>query len=342
MSAFLTPPVVSPLLDQHGRPLEYLRLAVTDRCNLRCFYCMPEQGIQYLPKDELLTYEEMLRLTAVLAGLGVRKVRLTGGEPFVRRDLVPFMARLAEVPGIHDISLTTNGVLTAPHVPELARLGIRHINLSLDTLDRARFFQITRRDELPQVLDTLEKLLAAGIAVKINAVVMAGQNIEDLVPLAELGRDQPLDVRFIEEMPFNGGSHAATPELLPWHHGRIRQHLEAHFGPLAPLPTPAGATASEYHIAGHRGRVGIIAAYSRTFCGTCNRLRLTAEGGLKTCLYDQGVLDVRALLRGGATDADLTAALAAAFRHRAADGFAAEQQRPLHQLSFESMATIGG
>lgn len=328
------------LYDRHGRPLEYLRLAVTDRCNLRCFYCMPAEGIRYLPKHEVLSYEEMLRLVRLLAGLGVRKVRLTGGEPFVRRDLLPFMQRLAAVPGIADLSLTTNGVLTAPHVPALARLGVRAVNLSLDTLDRARFARITRRDELPRVLATFDALLAAGIPLKINAVVMDGQNIEDLVPLAELTRALPVEVRFIEEMPFNGGSHG--PVALPWNHARIRRHLEAHLGPLRPVPTAPGATAAEYEVPGHAGRLGIIAAYSRTFCGSCNRIRLTAEGGLKTCLYDQGALDVRALLRAGASDEELTAALAAAFRHRAADGFEAERQRPVQQLSFESMSTIGG
>ncbi|SHI38258.1 cyclic pyranopterin phosphate synthase [Hymenobacter daecheongensis DSM 21074] len=330
----------SVLFDNHGRPLEYVRLAVTDRCNLRCFYCMPEEGIQYLPKRELLTYEEMERVVALLAGLGVRKVRLTGGEPFVRRDLVPFIGRLSQIPGIQDISLTTNGVLTAPHIPELVHLGVRTVNLSLDTLDRARFAAITRRDELPRVLDTFYALLAAGIRVKINAVVMDGQNTQDLVPLAELTRELPVDVRFIEEMPFNGGSHGAIQ--IPWSHVRIREHLEQHLGALMPIAQPYGATASEYSIAGHLGTVGIIAAYSRTFCGTCNRLRLTAEGGLKTCLYDQGVLDVRALLRGGSTDAEVTAALTHAFRNRAANGFEAERQRPVHQLSFESMSTIGG
>jgi cyclic pyranopterin phosphate synthase len=333
--------VASPVLfDNHGRPLEYVRLAVTDRCNLRCFYCMPEQGIQYLPKRELLTYEEMERVVGLLAGLGVRKVRLTGGEPFVRRDLVPFIGRLSQIPGIQDISLTTNGVLTEPHIPELVRLGVRTVNLSLDTLDRARFATITRRDELPRVLDTFYALLAAGIKVKINAVVMDGQNTQDLVPLAELTRELPVEVRFIEEMPFNGGSHGAIQ--IPWSHVRIREHLEAHLGAFTPITKQPGATASEYSLAGHQGTVGIIAAYSRTFCGTCNRLRLTAEGGLKTCLYDQGVLDVRALLRGGASDAEVTAALAHAFRNRAADGFEAERQRPVHQLSFESMSTIGG
>ena len=335
-------PTTPVLFDNHGRPLEYLRLAITDRCNLRCFYCMPAEGIQYVPKNELLSYEEMLRLVGIMAGLGVRKVRLTGGEPFVRRDLVPFMARLGEVAGIDDISLTTNGVLTAPHVPELKRLGIKAVNLSLDTLDRARFASITRRDELPAVMRTFEALLAAGISVKINVVVMDGLNIEDLVPLAGLTRELPVDVRFIEEMPFNGGSHLATPETLPWHHGRIRAHLEAHFGELRPVSRSPGATATDHRVAGHVGCIGIIAAYSRTFCGSCNRLRLTAEGGLKTCLYDQGVLDLRAMLRGGAPDGEIETALIHAFRNRAANGFEAEAARPLHQLSFESMSTIGG
>jgi cyclic pyranopterin phosphate synthase len=337
--AELTP---TALYDSHGRPLQYVRLAVTDRCNLRCFYCMPAEGIEYLPKSELLRYEEMERLVGILAGLGVRKVRLTGGEPFVRRDLLPFMERLSQLPGIEELTLTTNGVLTAPHVPALARLGVRSVNLSLDTLDRSRFARITRRDELPRVLDTFYALLAAGIRVKINAVVMDGQNTEDLVPLAALTRELPVDVRFIEEMPFNGGSHAATPATLPWHHRRIREHLEAHFGALVPEPGRPGDTATHYQVAGHRGRVGIIAAYSRTFCGSCNRIRLTAEGGVKTCLYDQGGLDLRALLRGGASDDAIRAVLAQAFRQRAANGFEAEQRRPLHQLSFESMSTIGG
>ena len=330
----------SVLFDNHGRPLEYLRLAVTDRCNLRCFYCMPAEGIEYLPKNELLSYEEMERTVRILANLGVRKVRLTGGEPFVRRDLMPFIGRLSHIPGIDDISLTTNGVLTTPHVPELARIGVGAVNLSLDTLDRARFHRITRRDELPRVLDTFYALLAAGIQVKINAVVMDGQNTQDLVPLAELTRELPVDVRFIEEMPFNGGSHGVIE--MPWNHRRIREHLAQHFPGLAPVPGKPGATATDYTIPGHLGRVGIIAAYSRTICGTCNRIRLTAEGGLKTCLYDQGVLDVRALLRGGSSDQEVSEALTQAFRHRAANGFEAEQQRPLHQLSFESMSTIGG
>jgi cyclic pyranopterin phosphate synthase len=325
------------IYDNHNRPITYLRLAVTDRCNLRCFYCMPEEGIKYLPKKQLLTYEEMERLVQVLARLGVSKVRITGGEPFVRTGLMDFMHRLAAVDGLTDISMTTNGVLTAPHVADLAAMGVKAVNLSLDTLDRERFHKITRRDELPAVLDTLDKLLAAGIETKINAVVMDGQNTQDLVPLAEMTRDLPVDVRFIEEMPFNGeGSHYP---VLNWTHRRIVDELRAHFPDLEKIQDPAFSTSANYQIPGYKGTLGVIAAFSRTFCGTCNRIRLTAQGTLKTCLYDDGVLDVRALLRAGATDDELTAAFLKAFAHRPANGFDAERNRAVVS---ESMATIGG
>lgn len=325
------------IYDNHNRPITYLRLAVTDRCNLRCFYCMPEEGIKYLPKHQVLTYEEMERVVRVLAKLGVNKVRITGGEPFVRAGLMDFLHRLADIAGLHDISLTTNGVLTAPHVPDLAKLGVRAVNLSLDTLDRERFKKITRRDELPAVLNTLDALLSAGIHTKINAVVMDGQNTQDIVPLVELTRNMPVDVRFIEEMPFNGeGSHYP---VLHWTHQRIIAEIRAHFPTLEKITDPTFSTSANYQIPGHRGTVGVIAAFSRTFCGTCNRIRLTAQGTLKTCLYDNGVLDVRALLRSGATDDELTAAFLRAFAHRPLNGFEAEQNR---SVVTESMATIGG
>ena len=324
------------IFDNHNRPITYLRLAVTDRCNLRCFYCMPEAGIRYLPKQELLTYEEMERLVRVLVRLGVSKVRITGGEPFVRAGLMNFMHRLSAV-GLTDISMTTNGVLTAPHVADLAALGVKAVNLSLDTLDRQRFHQITRRDELPAVLGTLDALLTAGIQTKINAVVMDGQNTQDLIPLANLTRTLPVDVRFIEEMPFNGGG--SHYPVLHWTHRRIVDELRTHFPNLQKIPETPFSTSASYQIPGNQGTVGVIAAFSRTFCGTCNRIRLTAQGMLKTCLYDDGILDVRALLRRGDTDQQITAAFLRAFAHRPATGFDAEQSRnPI----IESMATIGG
>lgn len=325
------------LYDNHNRPISYLRLAVTDRCNLRCFYCMPEEGIKYLPKRQLLTYEEMERVVRILAALGVSKIRITGGEPFVRNDLMGFMRRLSETPGVREIGLTTNGVLTAPHIPELVELGVKSVNLSIDTLDRERFYQITRRDELPAVLKTLDELLKHGIFVKINAVVIDGQNTEDLVPLAELTRHHPISMRFIEEMPFNGeGTHYP---VLNWTYRRILQELQTNFAGIQALENEPFATAQEYQIPGYQGTIGIIAAFSRTFCGTCNRIRLTAQGSLKTCLYDDGVLDVRALLRSGAADLDVEMAFRKAFAQRAANGFEAEAKRsPMS----ESMSTIGG
>ena len=325
------------IYDNHNRPITYLRLAVTDRCNLRCFYCMPEEGIKYLPRHQVLTFEEMERLVRVLARLGVQKVRITGGEPFVRSGLMNFMQRLSLIDGLTDLSMTTNGVLTAPHVKQLAELGVRAVNLSLDTLDRERFRTITRRDELPAVLKTLDALLSAGIQTKINAVVMEGQNTQDLIPLADLTRTLPVDVRFIEEMPFNGeGTHYP---VLHWTHRRIIDELSTHFPELQKLPDPPFSTSANYQIPGHLGTIGVIAAFSRTFCGSCNRIRLTAQGTLKTCLYDSGVLDVRALLRSGASDEELTAAFLKSFAHRPANGFEAEQQRA--EVT-ESMATIGG
>ncbi|MCU0448259.1 MAG: GTP 3',8-cyclase MoaA [Bernardetiaceae bacterium] len=327
------------LYDNHGRPLSYVRLAVTDRCNLRCFYCMPEEGIKYLPKNQLLTYEEMERLVGLLARLGISKVRITGGEPFVRRDLVPFLWRLRALPGIEQLHLTTNGLLTAPLVPELKQLGVGAVNLSLDTLDRERFHRITRRDDLPKVMATLDALLAHDIPVKLNAVVMEGQNTEDLGPLAELARHQPVEVRFIEEMPFNGeGSHYP---VLTWTHRAILARLTELYPGLHKVPDPAFSTAYHYQVPGFKGKLGIIAAYSRTFCGTCNRIRITAQGTLKTCLYDHGVLDLRALLRANASDETLTAALLRAFGSRPKDGHEAERGRLAHPVQ-ESMSTIGG
>ncbi|MCU0420899.1 MAG: GTP 3',8-cyclase MoaA [Cyclobacteriaceae bacterium] len=325
------------LFDNHGRPLTYLRLAVTDRCNLRCFYCMPEEGIHYLPKKELLTFEEIQRLVTLLASMGISKVRITGGEPFVRTDLMHLLRMIRATPGIESLRLTTNGLLTAPHVKELKHLGIRSINLSLDSLDRQRFRAITRRDEFDATWQTLTQLVDEGFDVKINAVVMEGKNIEDLVPFVHLTEQWPVSVRFIEEMPFNGAGHVST---LVWTHQRILDHLRQHFPSLTKDIDEPHSTAFHYRVPGHRGNIGIIAAYTRMFCGSCNRIRITAQGVLKTCLYDDGVLNIKTRLREGATDDELRAHLLNAFAHRAKDGFEAERQRA--NGITESMSTIGG
>jgi molybdenum cofactor biosynthesis protein A len=328
------------IYDNHGRPINYLRLAVTDRCNLRCFYCMPEEGIHYLPKKELLTFEEIERLIRLLALHGISKIRLTGGEPFVRNDLMALIRNMTEIPGVKEFHLTTNGILTAPHIPELKKLGLTSVNLSLDTLDRDRFKQITRRDELKPVMETYALLLEHKIPVKINAVVMDGKNIEDIVPLIELTKDHPVSVRFIEEMPFNGeGNHYTS---LAWTYKKILEYIRQHYPSVAKIADPHNSTAYHYQIAGHQGNIGIIAAYSRTFCGTCNRIRITAQGELKTCMYDDGVLNIKQLMRTGMNDDELMRELLKAFGQRAKDGFEAEQQRKNHRPAHESMSTIGG
>ncbi len=327
------------LYDNHNRPISYLRLAVTDRCNLRCSYCMPEHGLEWLSREALLSFEEMLRLCRILVGLGINKVRITGGEPFVRKDMIKFLASLAGIDGLQQINLTTNGVATAAFIPQLKNLGIRSVNLSLDTLDRERFFEITRRDELPAVLKTLDALLNEGFKVKINAVVMAGMNDMDIIPLAELCEKMPVDVRFIEEMPFNGGDHQALKPF--WDHRRILEKLQERWPDLQKIPDPPASTSMNYQQAGHLGNIGIIAAWTRSFCGSCNRIRITPQGMLKTCLYDNGVLDLRSEMRSGASDAQLIEKLLEAFGQRHKDGWEAEKASGGMGVS-QSMAMIGG
>ncbi|MBL7863401.1 MAG: GTP 3',8-cyclase MoaA [Cyclobacteriaceae bacterium] len=328
------------LFDNHNRPITYLRLAVTDRCNLRCFYCMPEEGIQYVAKKNLLSYEEIERLVKAMASLGVSKVRITGGEPFVRTDLMKLLKAIINIKGIDQVHLTTNGVLTRKHIPALKAMGIASVNLSLDTLNRERFAAITRRDDFDKVWATFESLLVHDIPVKLNAVVMDGRNTTDIPAMAALTKDHPVSVRFIEEMPFNGdGSH--YPRLV-WNHTKILQVLKETFPNIHKKPDPAHATASHYAIPGHQGDIGIIAAYSRTFCGSCNRIRVTAQGELKTCLYDHGVMSIRDAMRAGTSDEALLDMLTHAFRHRHKDGFEAEKARGAALPIHESMSTIGG
>ena len=327
------------LYDNHNRPIHYLRLAVTDRCNLRCNYCMPEHGLEWLARDALLTYEEMLRLCRLLIGLGITKIRITGGDPFVRKDMLKFLQSLSAIKGLKEISITTNGVATNALIPKLAQLGIRSVNLSLDTLDRERFFQITRRDELPLVLETMHTMLQHDFKVKINAVILQGINDTDIVSLAELTQDLKVDVRFIEEMPFNGGDHAATPPF--WDHLRILETLQTRWPNLKKITDEPHSTSLNYHQHGHLGNIGIIAAWTRSFCGSCNRIRITPQGMLKTCLYDHGVLHLRDEMRSGKSDAYLTEKLLDAFGKRHKDGWEAEKNSA-HTGDATSMASIGG
>lgn len=329
-----------PLLtDNFGRPITYLRLAVTDRCNLRCFYCMPEEGIKLMPKKELLSYEEMERLVALSCAMGIKKVRITGGEPFVRKDMILFLERLRNIPGLQELHITTNGVLTAPHIEKLKEINLSSVNLSLDTPDRERFLQITRRDELDKVMGTFNLLMDAKIPTKINMVVMDGKNTEDIIPMAEFARDKSVSIRYIEEMPFNG-SGTSKPQLL-WDHATILNQLKTAYPDIAKINDPKHSTAYHYQVPGHEGNIGIIAAYTRTFCGSCNRIRVTSQGTLKTCLYDHGALDIKSLMRSNASDQQIKQAIASAIGNRHKDGWAAEASRT-QKSSHESMSTIGG
>lgn len=313
---------------------------MTDRCNLRCFYCMPEHGLNWLSRKELLSYEEMLRISAMLVKMGIEKIRITGGEPFVRKDLMPFLSDLSGISGLQELTITTNGVLTAPFIPELKKLGIRSVNLSLDTLDRQRFLNITHRDELANVLLTLEQLLKHDMDMKINAVVMDGKNTQDILPLVQLTKDLPISVRFIEEMPFNGKSESY--EAPQWDMVRILTTIKDTYPDIQKLQDPPYSTSYNYQVPAHKGTVGIIAAYTRSFCGTCNRIRITPQGMLKTCLYDNGVLNIRDMLRGDLSDNEIQQALLKALNMRAKDGWMAEQTRPDSNIFHESMAAIGG
>ena len=293
-----------------------------------------------MPKKDLLTFEEITRLISIMASMGVTKIRLTGGEPFVRNDLMNLIRNIVEIQGVRDVHLTTNGVLTAPHIPELKKLGIASVNLSLDTLDKERFRAITHRDEFEAVNKTLRILVDHEIPVKINVVVMEGKNIDDIVPLIELTKRDNVDVRFIEEMPFNGeGNHYPT---LLWTYKKILDFIRQHHPDLTKIPDPLYSTSYNYRIPGYRGSIGVIAAFSRTFCGTCNRVRVTAQGTLKTCLYDDGALDIRQLLRSTKDDGVIVENLIRALNSRSRDGFEAEAKRKNHTPVSESMSTIGG
>ncbi len=326
------------IYDNFGRPITYARLSVTDRCNLRCFYCMPGEGIDYVEKIELLTYEEMQRLLSIFAQLGIEKVRITGGEPFVRKNLIQFLDKIAKIPGLEQITITTNGILTAPFLPALKKMGINQINLSLDTLNKEKFLKISRRDEYDKVWNTFRHMIDQGFKVKINAVIMEGINDDDILPLTRLIFDYPVSVRFIEEMPFNGKQ--GKKRSLKWNHERMLELIRKQYPEIKSGSTSPFATANIYEIPKALGNIGIIAAYSRTFCGTCNRIRVTSTGQMRTCLYGKDVLNLKSLLRDGTTDEMIMKALTHAFRNRAKDGFEAESNRA--SVWGESMSTIGG
>lgn len=300
---------------------------------------MPEEGLQWSTKDQILSYEEMLRLVSILAEMGISKVRITGGEPFVRKDLIPFMSDLVQVPGIEKVNITTNGTAPLKNVEAMKLLGINAVNLSLDSLDAQRFKQITRRDEFDQVWAFYRELLNHEMNTKINAVVMAEHNLDDIIPMARLTMEDKASIRFIEEMPFNGGNKDYQP--IKWNFREIIAHIQGEFPEMYRLEDEKSSTSYNYQIPGAKGSLGVIPAYTRTICGTCDRIRLTPKGEMKTCLYQNGGFSFRDFMRNGASDEDLQEQFMKLFKNRAKDGFEAERQKE-KSGSFESMATIGG
>jgi cyclic pyranopterin phosphate synthase len=301
------------LIDSFGRRHNNLRISVTDRCNLRCVYCMPEE-VTFLDRQHLLTFEEIERFVRIAAPLGIDKIRLTGGEPLMRRDLAKLVAALARVPGIKDIGLTTNGLLLADHAQELYDAGLRRVNISLDALSPERFRQLARRDGVDKVLAGIEAAKKAGFApIKINAVSIRGVTEHEVAPLARFARENQLELRFIEYMPI-GADHWEREKVYYAH--EILEQIDKDVAPLVPAKNrDPKAPALDFEYLDGKGTVGIIASISRPFCLSCNRIRLTADGKLRNCLFALEEVDVKTMLRSGAADE----AIAQVLRRNVAD-----------------------
>jgi len=325
------------LRDKFGREITYLRLAITDRCNLRCQYCMPAHGIDIVSRKDLLTYKEMYRITRILSELGVNKVRLTGGEPFVRKDFIKFLETLSFNDKLDQINITTNGALIEKHIPTLEQLNINAINLSLDTLKADRFKTITRRDVFRETMETLDKLLESSLKIKLNVVVIPGVNTDEIIDFIELTKNKDLSVRFIEEMPFNGVGQK-TDEL--WNIKKIYSEIEKVYKNIIPLKSIRSSTSQNYKLEAYKGSFGIIPAFTRTICNDCNRIRITATGMFKNCLFDDGVFNIRDFMRNGAGDEEIAQLFIKTVHKKPENGFVAEASRKDHVS--ESMSTIGG
>jgi len=295
---------LSPLVDGHGRRIGDVRISVTDRCNFRCQYCMPAEGLPWLERGAVLSFEEIERLVALLAAMGVGDVRLTGGEPLVRRDFPRLAGMLRVVDGVEEVSVTTNGFLLARDAEALVAAGVDRFNVSIDSLQRDRFFEMTRRDALAPVLQGLEILAGFPEAhpIKVNAVAMRGFTEDEVLPFARFAREHPYEVRFIEFMPLDADRAWSGDKVLTGDETRALIHAAYQ---LEAVPREPSATARVYAFADGRGQIGFINPVSEPFCGDCNRIRLTAEGKLRTCLFSHRETDLRAPLRDGADDAEL-------------------------------------
>ena len=327
------------MFDRYQRKIEYVRISLTDRCNLRCRYCMPEEGVEKLRHEDILRFDEIVRIVRALASLGVRKVRLTGGEPLIRRNIVELVREIHAVPGIETIAMTTNGVMLADMAEDLVQAGLTGINISLDTLKAASFTELARRPFFTRVEDGIEAIAATGLKdVKFNCVPIAGVNEEELPDLvARFTRERPWKFRFIELMPI-GCAYEAGFTGVPM--AEVRSQLEASFGPLRPVLPEHGVhgPAVYYQAAGFAGQIGFIDAMEHQFCSSCNRVRLTAEGFLKLCLNARTGVDLRHLLRSGMSDEELRQALQQAIyckpqeHHFKAASYEEKDSRAMYQV----------
>jgi GTP 3',8-cyclase len=323
--ASTTGPLVADTL---GRPLRNLRVSVTDRCNLRCQYCMPEEEYVWLPREDLLTFEEVGRLAGVFTGLGVDKIRLTGGEPLLRRNLPELVRLLARTPGVRDLAITTNGVLLEAQAEALRRAGLHRVTVSLDTLRPDRFRALTRRDAHAQVLQGIRAVTAAGFpAPKLDTVVMRGVNDDELIDLVEYARSLGAELRFIEYMDVGGATHWSRDRVVS--RAQILATLGARYGRIEPVREESSAPAERFRLPDGT-IVGIIASTTAPFCRTCDRSRLTADGTWYLCLYAQKGIDLRTPLRSGAPRAELEALITGGWRRRRDRG--AEERRDLEPL----------
>jgi len=330
---------MEPLRDGWGREIRSVRVSVTDKCNFRCTYCMPAEGLEWLGRAEILTFEEIARLVRILASLGVDEVRLTGGEPLVRRDLPTLVEMVAGIPGVRDLSLTTNGVLLDRLAGPLVAAGLKRINVSLDSLSHVRFAELTRRDALDAVLRGLEEAerYPELRPIKVNCVAIKGFTEEEVPALAELARRKPYVVRFIEFMPLDADEMWREDQVLTG--GEIRALIEERYGPLVELPAKASSTAKRYGFADGIGELGFVNPVSEPFCSSCDRIRLTADGQLRTCLFSRREWDLKTALRDGSSDEQLVAALRNAVAHK-------ELKHRINERGFvrasRSMSQIGG
>jgi len=335
-----------PLQDQFGRTFDYIRIAVTEKCNLRCTYCMPEEGVDFKHGDAILEAEEILRVIGTLARMGIKKVRFTGGEPLVRKDIVKLVAGAAGTPGIRGVHLTTNGLLFSRYAKDLRAAGLTGVNISLDSLDGDKFQRITRRTGVEKVLESVRLALELGFPrVKINVVLMRGFNEDELPAFCELTKDLAVTVRFIEFMPFDAhqiwesGEHFASAENM------VDKMKE-----LYPGIGDSTGTRTEHHIfqvPGYAGKIAVIPAFTRSLCGNCSRIRLTADGRIRNCLYSDDEYDVRQVLRSEAGDEGVVAVFRQAFADKAKDGFEAKKRSAVKRVNIRdvgrvSMTQIGG